>query len=50
MRGLAILMIILGLLDYGLTCRGAVAEWYGNLRLILSAIAGLCLIVAGWFV
>lgn len=38
--------VILGLLDYGLVCRTVAPEWYGNLRLLLSGVAALCLGVA----
>jgi hypothetical protein len=35
--------IALGLLDYGLACRTVAPEWYGRLRLGLTAIAALAL-------
>lgn len=38
--------VALGLLDYGLACRTIVEEWFGRLRLFLSAIAALCLMAA----
>jgi Protein of unknown function (DUF3429) len=38
--------VILGLLDYGLACRTVAPEWYGNLRLLLSGVAALCLGIA----
>lgn len=38
--------VTLGLLDYGLACRTVAPEWYGNLRLLLSGVAALCLGVA----
>jgi hypothetical protein len=38
--------IALGLLDYGLACRTVAPEWYGRLRLGLTAIAALALALA----
>jgi hypothetical protein len=38
--------VLLGLLDYGLYCREVVPEWYGRLRLGLSAIVAVVLGVA----
>lgn len=38
--------IVLGLMDYGLACRTVAPEWYGRLRLLLSASAALCLGIA----
>jgi Protein of unknown function (DUF3429) len=43
---LALAHIALGLLDYGLACRIIVPEWYGRLRLGLSAVAAASLILA----
>lgn len=40
---LCALVIALGLLDYGLVCRNDAPEWFGRLRLGLSAGAGLAL-------
>jgi hypothetical protein len=45
---LAVAHILLGLLDYGLACRVIVQEWFGRLRLGLSAVAALSLIVAAF--
>jgi hypothetical protein len=39
-------MIIWGLMDYGMACRTIAPEWYGRLRLALSAVAALALGVA----
>ncbi len=36
---LAAAHVLLGLLDYGLACRTIVQEWFGRLRLGLSAVA-----------
>ncbi len=41
--------VALGLLDYGLACRTLVEEWFGRLRLLLSAIAALSLGLAAAF-
>lgn len=38
--------VLLGLLDYGLICRYVAPEWYGRLRLALSAVAATALGVA----
>lgn len=38
--------ILLGLLDYGLYCREVAPEWYGRLRLALSAAVAVLLGVA----
>jgi hypothetical protein len=38
--------VVLGLLDYGLACRTIAPEWYGRLRLGLSAVAAFALGVA----
>jgi Protein of unknown function (DUF3429) len=38
--------VALGLLDYGLACRTIAPEWYGRMRLALSAIAALALGIA----
>ncbi len=38
--------VALGLFDYGLACRTIAPEWYGRLRLGLSAIAALALGIA----
>ncbi len=35
--------VVLGLLDYGLACRTVAPEWYGRLRLGLTAVAALAL-------
>ena len=43
---LCVAFVLLGLLDYGLVCRYAAPEWYGRLRLALSAVAALALGVA----
>jgi hypothetical protein len=43
---LAVAHILLGLLDYGLACRVLVPEWFGRLRLLLSAVAAASLILA----
>lgn len=40
---LAIAFLLLGLLDYGMSCRTVAPEWYGNLRLGLSAAVTLLL-------
>ncbi|HEY8384071.1 MAG TPA: DUF3429 domain-containing protein [Microvirga sp.] len=48
LRALAALVVALGLLDYGLVCRGDAPTWFGRLRLGLSAGAGLALLVAGF--
>jgi hypothetical protein len=40
---LCVAFIALGLLDYGLACRTVVPEWYGRLRLGLTAVAALAL-------
>ena len=40
---LCVAFIALGLLDFGLTCRTVAPEWYGKLRLALSAISALAL-------
>jgi hypothetical protein len=37
--------ILLGLLDYGLACRVLVDEWFGRLRLGLSAVAAASLML-----
>ena len=34
---MALAFVLLGLLDYGLACRTVAPEWYGRLRLALSA-------------
>lgn len=43
---LCIAFVLLGLMDYGLYCREVAAEWYGRLRLGLSAAVALLLGVA----
>lgn len=43
---LAAAFLLLGLLDYGMSCRTVAPEWYGNLRLALSAAVTLTLGVA----
>jgi hypothetical protein len=43
---LAAAHILLGLLDYGLACRVLVPEWFGRMRLGLSAVAAASLILA----
>jgi hypothetical protein len=43
---LCVAFVIFGLLDYGLSCRTVVPEWFGKLRIALSAGAALCLAVA----
>lgn len=43
---LAVAHILLGLLDYGLACRIVAPEWYGRLRLGLTAVAAASLILA----
>jgi hypothetical protein len=43
---LCIAFVALGLLDYGLACRTVAPEWYGRLRLALTAIAALALGIA----
>ncbi len=43
---LAAAHVLLGLLDYGLACRTIVQEWFGRLRLGLSAVAALSLVLA----
>jgi hypothetical protein len=48
LRALCILTIFLALLDYGLICRGDAPVWYGRLRLMLGAGAGLSLGLTGW--
>lgn len=40
--------LALGLLDYGLTCRTIAPEWYGQLRLGLTAVVTLALSAAAW--
>jgi Protein of unknown function (DUF3429) len=40
---LCIAFVALGLMDYGLACRTVAPEWYGRLRLALSAVAALAL-------
>lgn len=42
---LAGLHVALGLLDYGLVCREEAPEWFGRLRLILSAGAAVALVL-----
>lgn len=46
---LCIAFVVLGLLDYGLACRTVAPEWYGRLRLALSAVAALALGLAAVF-
>jgi hypothetical protein len=43
---LAAAHVLLGLLDYGLACRVLVPEWFGRMRLGLSAVAAASLILA----
>jgi hypothetical protein len=43
---LCVAFVIYGLLDYGMACRVVAPEWYGRLRLFLSAVAALCLGIA----
>lgn len=43
---LAGLIVIAGLLDYGMVCRENAPEWFGNLRLILAGGAAAALILA----
>lgn len=43
---LAFAHVLLGLLDYGLACRTVAPEWFGRLRMALSAVAALALLVA----
>jgi hypothetical protein len=43
---LCVAFIVFGLLDYGLACRTVAPEWYGRLRLLLSAGAAACLALA----
>lgn len=43
---LCIAFVIYGLLDYGMACRVVAPEWYGRLRLFLSAVAAICLGIA----
>jgi hypothetical protein len=45
---LCIAYVVLGLLDYGLACRTVAPEWYGQLRLALSAVAALALGAAAY--
>ena len=40
---LCVAFILLGLMDYGLYCRDVAAEWYGRLRLGLSAVVAVLL-------
>ncbi len=44
--GAALWFILLGLMDYGLYCRDVAPEWYGRLRLGLSAAVAVLLGVA----
>lgn len=43
---LAVAFLLVGLLDYGMSCRTVAPEWYGNLRLALSAAVTLALAAA----
>lgn len=43
---LAALIVIAGLIDYGMVCRENAPEWFGNLRLILAGGAAAALILA----
>ena len=43
---LAAAHVLLGLLDYGLTCRAVAPLWYGTFRLGLSFVAALALAAA----
>jgi hypothetical protein len=43
---LAVLIVIAGLIDYGMVCRENAPEWFGNLRLILAGGAAAALILA----
>lgn len=40
---MALAFVLLGLMDYGLACRTVAPEWYGRLRLALSAAVSLAL-------
>lgn len=40
---LAVAFLLVGLLDYGMSCRTVAPEWYGNLRLALSGAVTLLL-------
>lgn len=47
---LAIAHIMLGLLDYGLSCRIIVPEWHGKMRLALGGVVALCLMLVALLV
>ena len=46
LRALGALVLVWGLVDQDLPRRGAVPSWLGRLRLVLSGVAGLCLLAA----
>jgi hypothetical protein len=43
LRTIALMHLAWGLMDYGLACRTVAPEWYGRLRLALSAVAAILL-------
>lgn len=43
LRVIALMHLAWGLMDYGLACRTVAPEWYGRLRLALSAVAAILL-------
>ncbi|QCK85006.1 DUF3429 domain-containing protein [Phreatobacter aquaticus] len=45
---MAVAFVALGLLDYGLACRTVAPEWYGRLRLALSAAVAVILGLAAF--
>lgn len=48
LRALGALVLVWGLVDQDLPRRGLVAAWLGRLRLVLSGVAGLALLAAGF--
>ncbi|SFU32744.1 Protein of unknown function [Methylobacterium sp. 174MFSha1.1] len=49
LRALGALVLAWGLVDQDLPRRGLVPAWLGRLRLVLSGVAGLALLAAGFF-